>query len=445
MPMLMIVSPDAARQVTQGQTLHKAPGQHKFLKPLTGGYDLDTMEGEEWKLWHNVFSPGFRISNIMALVPSLSEMAAAFCGRLRQCARNSHEAVSLSPLALDLTMDFSAKAIMDHDLHCQTGYNDFASAMMSQLSWLHYSGTSPLKDLNFIRPLVQCYNTWRMDKYINRVLAENSRASRTKQTKPISVLGTANIPQEMNHTRVLPKVIRSQIKFMMLAGYDTTGSSIVFMINLLSQHPEVLARVRAEHDEIFGPDLSATRNLIASQPKLLNQLPYTTAVIKESLRLYPPGLTSRLGRRSFQVLIDATPEHGCDYSGPGINLSLPTDGCHVIVNHYAIHRNPRYWVYPDEFIPERWLEKDRDDLLQPPANGWRPFERGPRSCIGQEMALTEIKLVCALTAREFDFNPAYDECGRMERYHEDPVYLVSRGGAANPSGYYPCRVSFAKR
>ncbi|KAK1658671.1 cytochrome P450 [Colletotrichum godetiae] len=446
-PMLVVLSPDGARQVTQSQSLPKEPGQQEFLKPLTGGYDLDTMEGEEWKFWHNIFSPGFRVTNVAALVPSFVEMAGIFCDRLRQCARKN-EVVSLSPMALNLTMDFSSKAIMGHDMHCQTGFNGFAAAMTSQLSWLHYRGTSPLRDLNFIRPLVQRYNTWLMDSYIKKVLQENSEAAKSGQTKLISILDTANKPQDQGHLRIFPDVIRSQIKFMMLAGYDTTGSSIVFLTNLLSQHPEVRARVRAEHDYVFGSDVRATAGLIASQPKLLNQLPYTNAVIKESLRIYPPGATQRLGNRNFNVSIQDSSGSMVPATGeiPAMTLRfLPTEKCNVYVSHYAIHHNPRYWFRPSEFLPDRWLVKGKDDPLRPPANGWRPFERGPRSCVGQEMALTEIKMMCALTAREFDFKPAYEEAGHIAKYHGDPVYLVSRGGAANPSGFYPCRVSYAKR
>ncbi|KAK2774658.1 cytochrome p450 71b25 [Colletotrichum kahawae] len=220
---------------------------------------------------------------------------------------------------------------------------------------------------------------------------------------------------------------------MMLAGYDTTGSSIVFMTHLLSKHPEVLARVRAEHDDVLGSDISAAPKLIAANPKLLNLLPYTTAVIKESLRFYPPGATSRYGNPDFHIVIESP--------------NSKDKGIVCMAIHHKIHHNPRYWERPHEFIPERFLEKAKDDPLQPPANGWRPFERGPRACIGQEMALTEIKMVCAMTAREFEIKPAYDEMRPQPapQIDNDHVYLVSRGGAANPSGYYPCRISYTTR
>ncbi|EQB53508.1 hypothetical protein CGLO_06756 [Colletotrichum gloeosporioides Cg-14] len=428
-PMLVLLSPDAARQISQGVALPKDPGQHEFLTPLTGGHDLDTMEGDEWKFWHNVFSPGFRVSNIAALVPNMVEMVSVFCERLRQQARKGDKTFHLSPMALDLTMDLSSKSIWDHELHSQTGYNEFSAALASQLSWLHYYGTSPLKDLNFLRPFMQWYNARRMDTYIDRVLSQKPRPGTRNKTGAISVLDTANIPQDPVHVKVLPKVIRSQIKFMMLAGYDTTGSSIVFMTHLLSKHPEVLARVRAEHDDVLGPDISAAPKLIAANPKLLNLLPYTTAVIKESLRFYPPGATSRYGNPDFHIVIES-PNLGGKSDVAGGTLALPTDKIVCMAIHHGIHHNPRYWERPHEFIPERFLEKTKDDPLQPPANGWRPFERGPRACIGQEMALTEIKMVCAMTAREFDFKPAYDEMGPQPapQIDNDHVYLKLNDG-----------------
>ncbi|KAF9870955.1 cytochrome p450 71b25 [Colletotrichum karsti] len=440
-PMLILLSPDTARQITQGVSLLKDPLQGVFLAPLTGGYDIDTMEGDEWKFWHNVFSPGFRVSNITALVPSFIEMVNVFCERLREQARKESQPFYLAPMAYDLTMDLSAKSIMDHDLHSQTEYNDFAAALASQLRWLHYKRNT-LADLNFIRPLVQRYNTWRMDTYINAVLSRKSKLSPEEKKGAVSVLDVANVPHDPVHVRILPKVIRSQVKFMMLAGYDTTGSSIVFMTHRLTKHPDILARVRAEHDEILGPDIKAAPKLIAANPKLLNLLPYTTAVMKESLRFYPPGATTRLGQRDFNLVIDRP-----DANNTAAKLALPTEGFICMAIHHGIHHNPRYWERPHEFIPERFLEKGKDDPLQPPVNGWRPFERGPRACIGQEMALAEIKMVCAMTAREFDFRPAYDKIGPQPAHtvDGDHVYLVSRGGAANPSGFYPCQITFTDR
>ena len=73
----------------------------------------------------------------------------------------------------------------------------------------------------------------------------------------------------------------------------------------------------------------------------------------------------------------------------------------------GIGRSARIWGPDvDDFKPERFLPENADSL---PPHAWRPFERGPRNCIGQELALTEMKVVLALTIREFDISAAFDE------------------------------------
>jgi cytochrome P450 len=78
-------------------------------------------------------------------------------------------------------------------------------------------------------------------------------------------------------------------------------------------------------------------------------------------------------------------------------------------------------------------------------NGWRPFERGLRNCIGQEVALTEIKLVPVLTIREFDLNDAYDEYNALMKnpkgwnVNGQRAYMMLRGGG-HPADHYPCKI-----
>jgi cytochrome P450 len=81
------------------------------------------------------------------------------------------------------------------------------------------------------------------------------------------------------------------------------------------------------------------------------------------------------------------------------------EGVHVYSSHLLIHRDPE--VYGDtanDFVPERWLRNGDDAAKQQiPSSAWRPFERGPRNCIGQELANLEALVVVALVARRYDF------------------------------------------
>lgn len=76
--------------------------------------------------------------------------------------------------------------------------------------------------------------------------------------------------------------------------------------------------------------------------------------------------------------------------------------------HYAIHRHPKFWPQPDSFIPERWIAKEGDPLF-PIKGAWRPFDFGPRTCIGMELVWIETKVIMALMLRSFDIRPAYAE------------------------------------
>ncbi|KAL8744557.1 MAG: hypothetical protein Q9190_003216 [Brigantiaea leucoxantha] len=97
-----------------------------------------------------------------------------------------------------------------------------------------------------------------------------------------------------------------------------------------------------------------------------------------------------------------------------LSKRLPTQNCLIWSDHCGTHYNPRFWVRPEECIPERFLTSDGNEIY-PPKNGWRPFERSPRNCVGQELALTEIKLMLALTIREFDFKDSYKEFDALKK------------------------------
>lgn len=224
----------------------------------------------------------------------------------------------------------------------------------------------------------------------------------------------------------------TQIRLFLFAGHDSTSSTICYIYYLLSHHPDCLAQLRAEHDEVFGKDLSAVTLLLKERPHLINQLPYTLAVLKESLRLFPPASAMRGGR-------------------PGVSLQdskgnqYPTEGTNIWILHHAVQRNPTYWKDPDSFIPDRWLVGP-DDPLYPVKGAWRPFEFGPRNCVGQTLVTLDVRVVLVMTVREFDIRDAYEEWDRLHPTKDiktvrgERAYLVPSGGS-HPADGFPCRVS----
>jgi cytochrome P450 len=197
-----------------------------------------------------------------------------------------------------------------------------------------------------------------------------------------------------------------------------------------------LEKLREEHDKVLGRDPSTVASQLAQNPRLVNDLPYTLAVIKEVLRLFPPAGTTRAGKPGVSVTDDA-------------GNSLPTDDAILWILHVEMHHSPSYWVRPDEFLPERWLVPSGHEL-HPQPGAWRPFELGPRNCIGQALVLIEFRVILACLVREFDIAPAYDElderCPRkgLKLLRGERAYQIETG-AAHPVDGYPCRVKCAQR
>jgi cytochrome P450 len=161
---------------------------------------------------------------------------------------------------------------------------------------------------------------------------------------------------------------------LMMAGADTTGSAIAWMLYDIATHPAVAQRIYAEVDALFTTDIS-----YAEYPE---HLPYLRQVAKEILRVYAPAWV--LPRRAL----------------PGAELGgqpIPT-GCNVLYSPFAIHHDPRYFPNPDKFDPDRW-EKGCDTTV--PRFAYVPFGAGPRICVGEHFAVTEMCVVVATLLRRW--------------------------------------------
>jgi len=315
------------------------------------------------------------------------------------------------------------------------------SALRSQLRW----STTGIEinlflKLNFLRPLVNMYNTWRMDRYLNPLLIERyshmlgQNANSGKSVIDLALKAyLAENPSGENIPDAFKEAAIAQIKTFVFAGHDTTSSAVIFTFDLLAKHPEILARVRAELDVVLGSNHSEAGSVLTSKPQLLNQLPYTLAVIKEGLRIYPTVAALRVGQPGFTLVSES-------------GQRFPTDDCIILGDHYGVHHNPSVWPEADRFLPERWLVEE-GDRLYPPKNAWRPFEKGPRNCIGMELAITEIKIILALTIRSFDIVDAYAEFDALKKnprgmnVNGQRTYMVRGTGGGHPADEYPCKVT----
>lgn len=175
--------------------------------------------------------------------------------------------------------------------------------------------------------------------------------------------------------------IRDQLMTLLLAGHETTAMALTWALAAIDQAPAVRADLEAEWD---------ARQEAVPAGELADPLPLTTAVLAETLRLWPPAwmFTRRvlepvaLGGRTVPV------------------------GMMCLVSPALLHRDPRWWAEPDRFRPERWLRRapgaaDRFDPKAPgqPRGAYLPFGAGPRMCIGEQFAWSEATTMLAELGR----------------------------------------------
>lgn len=431
--MLIVICPSITYQFTQDHNLPKCRNIRRFLRPITGNQNLLTMDGAPWKHWRTIFNPGFSAKHILNLLPEILEEVLIFKEIIQSHAQKNN-IILLGEPALNMMIDVAGRIVLDHQFNSQTVYNEMTSALRSQLKWCSAGiSSNVLEHLNFVRPLVHWYNSRRMNRYLSRVLHERHKSGgECQHTNRKSILDLA-LQEDGAVDETSREVLTNNIKLFLLAGYDTTAATTVYLFHLLSLHSDVTARLRAEHTAVFGSNTQITPSLLSSNPQLLNQLPLTLAVIKETLRLYPAASTAREGEPDFYLVTNT-------------GRQLPTQKCLVWANHHGLHHNPKYWPRVEEFLPERWLVPPGHELY-PTKNAWRPFERGLKNCLGQELALTLMKLTVVLLLRDFEITNAYEEWDLLAgktagpQVNGDRAYQVSRGGGGgHPRDFYPCKV-----
>ncbi|GJC77711.1 putative sterigmatocystin biosynthesis P450 monooxygenase stcS [Colletotrichum liriopes] len=443
-PMLMVFDPEMAHQTVY----HPVAGSVKppmlvgWFHPITGGLSQFDTNGRPWKHLHSLFSPSFSNQNITAAVSVIVDNIVTFAGRLRAQAAEGGM-FRLEPLMLDLITDIIGEELFNMRLETQKRRHPLAEAMKRQLR-LKFTAHKPENLVARVDPIL-LFRTWNggrvLDNHIKqqidarfRTLLQNRAHNRDKAERFQSVLDCAleswlAQPQNAGRTELDADylgIMTRNMRMFFFAGYDSTASAAVYCLHNICSRPEVLARVRAEHDDVFGTDFRSTPAKIVENPALLNALPYTTACIKESLRMFPPAGGIRQGCADL-VLHDAE------------GNAYPTDGIAVNILHWAVQRNPEYWARPDEYLPERWLVTDPAHELYPPKGGWRVFEHGPRLCVGQQLVMTETKAVLACVVREFDLHDCYaeidgDKTMDLSGLGGQRVFMVEAGRRILPMG-----------
>ena len=160
--------------------------------------------------------------------------------------------------------------------------------------------------------------------------------------------------------------LRDEAMTIFMTGHETTAVTLAWTFYLLSQNPEVEAKLHAELDQVLGGRLPSMMDVA--------RLPYTEMLLSESMRIYPPAWG-----------LQRTVLNDCEIAG----YVIPK-GSQVLMCQYVMHHDPRYFPDPGRFDPERWAPAVREAR---PQFSYFPFGGGLRRCIGDTFAMMEATLL----------------------------------------------------
>ncbi|KAL1854832.1 hypothetical protein Daus18300_011348 [Diaporthe australafricana] len=349
------------------------------------------------------FNPGFAPQYLITFVPDVLDKGLIFLERLDSLCETG-ETFALMDYASRLTFDIIGKVVMEADLDAQVSDQSKNSELVDLFETLLDSYNGERHNLPWWLTIQRVRRRAALSNRIAgllRVIVRRKHAELHEQEKgnpkPRSVLSLAL----QDVTSLTPSIMDEtcdQLRTFLFAGQDTTSILLSWVFYELSRTPRALRAVHAELNNLLGPDTtpSAVRARLLGQEDLLQQMHYVSAVIKEALRLHPPGGTARVIPR-----------------GSGFTVRIPggeqqcLDGLLVYNCQTILHTDPKaYGDTADRFVPERWLAGCGDggggDPEIPPG-AWRPFERGVRSCPGQELVNIEARVIIALAVRRYDF------------------------------------------
>ncbi|KAK8001003.1 cytochrome P450 monooxygenase [Apiospora marii] len=390
-PMVVIPSHHVAEQITKPSSTfpYSAPKAYsvKHLRPLMGYKSIFIYQNEEWKAIRKRFNPGFAPQHLMSLLPVIVEKMTPYLGNIDAYVRNG-DMFSLDEITTNLTFDIIGVVSINEDMHAQE--SDSQGELLLLPWWL-----APVPHLR--RRRLGERISQRLRAIVRRDFAEMQ--ARKGTSKGPDALRTAVALGLQNVEALTPDVLEEtcdQLKTFFFAGHDSTSAVLTWAMYELSRTPHALQCVREELDGLFGKDGAREPAVVRAKllgpggDELIHRMRYISAVLKEAMRLHPPAGSMRYAPPGSGFVV-STPDGGA------YNL----DGCWMYLNHNQIQRDRAvFGDSADDFVPERWLSPTADGF---PTGAWRPFERGPRNCIGQELANIELRVLVAMLAQRYDF------------------------------------------
>ncbi|SEB38632.1 cytochrome P450 [Terriglobus roseus] len=335
------------------------------------GKGLLTTEGEAWKTQRRLIQKGFDRKQLDALAIIMQDSLA---DSLRDFdAQIYNGPVDIYPQLMKITFAMVARSLFgarlkDEDIElvsrtiCDVQEFIVKQTLQPYLNpWFEVSGELTKHE--------------EMRRSADAVLMEYIK-KRRNEPPALDLLQTLMDARYADGEGMSDELILSESMQLLVAGHETSSNALSWLLYLLSSRPETLERVRQEFDEVLG-DAPLDH---ADVTKCV----YTTQVIQEGLRLYPPF---------WMVDREAIAD---DRIG---DVVIPA-GSMVIVHVYGAHHASKHWPNPETFDTDRFIKGN--EKLRAPFT-YLPFGGGPRGCIGNNYAMLQVLMILSDLLRKYDF------------------------------------------
>jgi len=368
-PWTLVFHPDGVRHVVQENHFnYRKGGISNQVLSLTLGNGLLTNNGESWLHQRRLIQPVFHRQRIAAFGRLMTESALAW---IEETNIDAQQPLDLFQEMSGLTLTIVGKALFGTDMLAHKERLFQASSTINHLEAqsLYVPGLLSL-------PTPQRRRLYEARTTLYTVVDALIDKRREISTESDLLTMLLQARDEETGEGMTDQQVRDEVLTLLGAGQETTANALCWTFLLLSQHPDIEARLREEYQQVLGGR--------AAQMEDLPRLPLTRMVLEESMRLYPPAW-------AFARYAIAEDEIG------GYTIAK---GAYVLLFPATTHRHPDFWERPDVFDPERF-EPER--VARRHRFAYFPFGGGPRLCIGNQFALTEAQLILATILPRYQF------------------------------------------
>ena len=337
----------------------------------------NNFRGETWKTLRKLLSPTFTSGKLKSMIDPIDTLADNAIDHLKGLSKGN-ATFNIKPLLQGFALDAINKVAFGIDTKCFKGENEDL-ILCTQKLLEGFAPSSLVEDfffqLFFHFPELTPGGFW--NEYAMRFAKITKQVCDERDAKNIHIGDFVDTLRKMKKEAKPPitePMIDAQGMVFITAGYETTSNTIGAALYFLAKNQDVQEKLYEEILDIVGDDHITYDSI--------RDLAYLEATIDETLRMHPPVIA-----------------HFRSCTKDCVIKGIPfKEGTNVQLAIHAVHMDPELFPEPTKFQPERFLKENAENIVP---YSFRPFGAGPRICIGQRFALTEIKLFMAKLLKAF--------------------------------------------